>query len=100
LGVVVVSSIFGLVRGVGAFTTVLPTFVLVSRIQLAEQYRGNGHLLSATSSSRRETMVGDTLTRVSALRVGLGLVPVYSRDDRGVGNLLRYMHTSLVSGPS
>jgi hypothetical protein len=32
LGVVDVSSIFGLVRGSGTFVWVLPTFVLVSRI--------------------------------------------------------------------
>ena len=67
------SSIFGLVRGAGAFAAVLPTFVLVSRMQLAQQYRGNGHFLSAASSSRRDTMVGDSLTRASALHVGLGV---------------------------
>jgi hypothetical protein len=52
---------------------VLPTFVLVSRMQLAQQYRGNGHFLSTTSSSRHEAMVDDVLTRASALRVGLGV---------------------------
>ncbi len=67
------SSIFGLVRGTGTFTSVIPTFVLVSRMQLAQQYRGNGHFLSGASSSRRETMVGGVLTRASALRVGLGV---------------------------
>ena len=41
LGVVVVSLIFGLVRGVGGFTTVVPTFVLVSRMQFAQRYRDN-----------------------------------------------------------
>jgi hypothetical protein len=35
LGEVGDSSIFGLVRGTGTFTGVLPTFVLVSRIQVA-----------------------------------------------------------------
>ena len=35
LGVVVTSLIFGLVRGTGTLTVVLPTFVLVSRIQFA-----------------------------------------------------------------
>ena len=49
LGAVGASSIFGLVRGPGAFVVVLPTFVLVSRMQLAQQYRGNGHFLSAAS---------------------------------------------------
>ena len=42
-------------------------------LQLAEQYRGNDHFLSVASSSRRETMVGGALSRVSALRVGLGV---------------------------
>jgi hypothetical protein len=51
LGVVGDSSIFGLVRGTGAFTVVFPTFVLVSRIQLAQQYRDNGHFLITVSSS-------------------------------------------------
>ena len=41
LGVVVVSLIFGLVRGTGSFGVVLPTFVLVSRIQFVERYRVN-----------------------------------------------------------
>ena len=73
LGTVGDSPIFGLVRRAGAFAVVLPTFVLVSRMQLVQQYRGNDHFLSATSSSRHETMVGGTLTRVSAFRVGLGV---------------------------
>ncbi len=51
LGAVGVSSIFGLVRGVGAFVEVLPTFVLVSRIHLAQRYRGNATSFSAASSS-------------------------------------------------
>jgi hypothetical protein len=45
LGVVDTSSIFGLVRGSGDFTVVLPTFFLVSRMQLTEQYRDNVHFL-------------------------------------------------------
>jgi len=45
------SSIFGLVRGTGVFTGVLPTFVLVSRIQVEEQYCVNDQFLSAVSSS-------------------------------------------------
>ena len=73
LGVVGASSIFGLVRRAGAFAAVLPTFVLVSRMQVAQQYRGNGHFLSAAPSSRREAMVGGALARASALRVGLGV---------------------------
>ena len=73
MGAVGASSIFGLIRGAGAFAAVLPTFVLVSRMQLAQQYRGNGHFLSAASSSRHEAMVGGALARASALRVGLGV---------------------------
>jgi hypothetical protein len=73
LGTVVASSIFGWIRGDGSFTVVLPTFVLVSRMKLAQLYRGNGHFLSAESSSRHKTMVGGTLTRTSALRVDLGV---------------------------
>ncbi len=63
LGVVGVSSIFGWVRGVGAFV-VLPTFVLVSRMKLTQQYRDNDHFLSAASPSRHKTMVGDDLARL------------------------------------
>ena len=73
LGAVGASSIFGLIRGAGAFAAVLPTFVLVSRMQLAQQYHGNGHFLSAASSSRHEAMVGGALARASAVRVGLGV---------------------------
>jgi hypothetical protein len=69
----VVSSIFGLVRGSGSFASVFPTFVLVSRIHLAQQYRDNGHFRSVVSSSRHEAMVDDVLTKVSTLRVGLGV---------------------------
>ena len=49
LGTVVASSIFGWIRGDGSFTVVLPTFVLVSRIQLEEQYCVNDHLVSVVS---------------------------------------------------
>ncbi len=67
------SSIFGWVRGAGAFAAVLPTFVLVSSMYLAQQYRGNDHFLSEASTSRHQTMVGGALARASALRVGLGV---------------------------
>ena len=73
LGAVGVSLVFGLVRAVGVFTTVIPTFVLVSRIHLAEPNRGFGHFFSAASSSRLEAMVGGALARASAFRVGLGV---------------------------
>ncbi len=74
LGVVGASLVFGLVRGAGAFSAVLPSVVLVSRVQLAQRYRDNiATSFSATSSSRREVMVGGALTRASAFRVGLGV---------------------------
>ena len=73
LGAVDASLIFRLIRGAGAFAAVLPSFVLVSRMQVAQQYRGNGHFLNSVSPSRRETIVGGALTRASALCVGLGV---------------------------
>jgi hypothetical protein len=73
LGAVGASLTFGVVRGAGAFAAVLPTFVLVSGIQLAQRYRGIATSFSAASSSRREAMVGGALARVSAFRVGLGV---------------------------
>jgi hypothetical protein len=73
LGTVGDSPIFGLVRRVGSFTEVLPTFVLVSRIHLVQQYRDNGYFLNSSSSSRLEATVGGTLTRDSALSVVLGV---------------------------
>jgi hypothetical protein len=51
LGVVDTSSIFVLISGSGSFVEVFPTFVLVSRMHLTQQYRGNGHFLGPTSSS-------------------------------------------------
>ena len=47
--------------------------VLVSRMHLEQRYRGFGHFLSAASPSRLEAMVGGVLTRVSSLRVDLGV---------------------------
>ncbi len=41
LGAVGASLVFGLVRGTGSFAVVLPSVVLVSRIQLVQRYRGN-----------------------------------------------------------
>jgi hypothetical protein len=73
VGSVVDSSIFGLVRGVGDFAVVLPTFVLVSRIQLTQQYHDNDHFISVASSSRHEAMVDGALSRGSALCVDLGV---------------------------
>jgi hypothetical protein len=74
LGAVGGSLVFGLVRGSGAFAPVLPSVVLVSRIHLAQRYRGNiATSFSAASSSRREAMVGGALTRTSAFRVDLGV---------------------------
>ena len=51
------SLVFGLVRGVGTFTTVLPSFVLVSNLPFAQHNRDFGTSFSATSSLRREAMV-------------------------------------------
>jgi hypothetical protein len=48
-------------------------FSVTSRMQLAQKYRGNGHFLSAASSSRHKAMVGGALVRASAFRVGLGV---------------------------
>ena len=73
LGAVGASLIFGLVRGSGGFTVVLPAFVLVSRIQFTQRYRCNVISFSTASSSRLEAMVGGALARASALRVGLGV---------------------------
>ena len=73
LGAVGASSILELMRGARAFAAVLPTWVLVSRLQLAQRYRGFGHFLSAASSSRLQTMVGGDLVRASAFRFGLGV---------------------------
>ena len=73
LGSVGASLVFGLVRGVGTFTTVLPSFVLVSNLPFAQHNRGFATSFSATSSLRHETMVGGALARASAFRVGLGV---------------------------
>ena len=73
LGVVGASLIFGLVRGAGAFDAVLPTYVLVSRIQFAQRYRDNATSFITVSSSRLEAMVDGALARASAFRVGLGV---------------------------
>jgi hypothetical protein len=73
LGAVSASLVFGLVRGTGAFDTVLPSFVLVSNMSFAHHNRGFATSFSATFSLRRETMVGGALTRASAFRVGLGV---------------------------
>jgi hypothetical protein len=55
------------------YVAVLPTWVLVSRMQLAQRYRGFGYFLSAASSSRLKTMVGGALVKASAFRFGLGV---------------------------
>jgi hypothetical protein len=73
LGTVGVSLVFGLVRGAGAFTVVLPSFALVSRMTFAQHNHDFGHFFISTFSSRREGMVGGALVRVSAFRVGLGV---------------------------
>ena len=73
LGVVGVSSIFGLVRRSGPFTGGLLTFTLVSGLHLAERNCGTCHFFNSVFSSQLETMVVGALTRASALRAGLGV---------------------------
>jgi hypothetical protein len=73
LGEVSVSLALGLVRGAGAFAAVLPSFALVSRMPFEQHNHGFGHFFRAASSSRREAMVGGSLVRASAFRVGLGV---------------------------
>jgi hypothetical protein len=72
-GVVGALSIFGLERRAGAFAGGLLTFALVSGFQLAQHNRGQCHFRSAVFSSQLEAMVGGSLARASALRVGLGV---------------------------
>ena len=71
------ASVFRVGLGVGG-TVIAPgfrarPFALVSRMPFAQRYRDNATSFSAASSSRREAMVGGTLARASALRVGLGV---------------------------
>ncbi len=73
LGVVGDTLVFGLVSGSGAFVEVLPTFVLVSRMQFTQRYRDNVTSFNTAPSSRLVTMVGVVLSRVSVFRVGLGV---------------------------
>ena len=68
------SSIFGLVRRTGTLTGGLLTFASVSGIQFAQHNRGICyHFVNTVFPSRLEAMVGDTLARVPALHVGLGV---------------------------
>jgi hypothetical protein len=46
LGVVGASLVFGLVRGAGAFDSVLPSFALVSGIPFAQHNRDFGHFFT------------------------------------------------------
>ena len=73
LGVVGDPLIFGLSRRSGAFAGGLLTFALVSGFQFAQHNCGKYHFFSAAFPSQLEVMVGDTLTRTSALNVGLGV---------------------------
>jgi hypothetical protein len=86
LGAVGVSLTFGLVRGSGTFTVVLPSFPLVSRMSFAQRYRDNVTSFITVSSSRRESMVGGALTRASTFRVGLVSVGIPSCLDRGLAH--------------
>ncbi len=51
LGAVSTSLAFGLVRGAGAFSVVLPSLDLVSRMPFAQDNHGFDHFFIATSSS-------------------------------------------------
>ena len=73
LGPVGASLVFGLVRGAGSFAAVLPSLALVSNMSFTQHNRGFATSFRATSSLRRETMVGGALARASAFRVGLGV---------------------------
>ena len=73
LGAVGTSLVFGLVRGSGTFTAVLPSFVLVSNIPFAHHNRVFTTSLRASSSLQREAMVGGALAKALAFRVGLGV---------------------------
>ncbi len=70
----------GLVRGSGAFAAVLPSFALVSGMSFAQHNRDFVHFFSAPSSSRRETIVGGSLTRALVFRIGLGVSEYFSGD--------------------
>ena len=52
---------------------VIPTFVFVSGMKVAQQYRDYDQFLSVVSSSRHESMVGGALVTTSTLRAGLGV---------------------------
>ncbi len=84
-----------MIRGAGTFKGVLPTFVLVSRIHLAQQYRDDDHFLSASSSSQHETMVDGALSRASAVSTWVS-VGLPSCLDREVAHRIRGF---LVCGP-
>ncbi len=80
LGVVGVPLIFGqpeypniLQETLQTFPGGLLTFPLVSGFQLAQHNRDKFHFFSVAFSSQLEVMVGDALTRASALHVGLGV---------------------------
>ncbi len=93
LGAVGASLTFGVVRGAGAFAAVLPTFVLVSGIQLAQRYRGNtATSFSAVSSSRREAMVGGALARVRLFVSAWVSVELPLCLDRALAHRFREFH--------
>ncbi len=96
LGTVRTSLAFGLVHGAGTFTTVLPSFDLVSRIPFVQHNRDSDHFFRGTSSSRREAMVGGALTRASPFRVGLGVSKRSSPLGCALAHLARVMDGCVV----
>ena len=85
--------IIGLVGGSGVFVEVLPTFVLVSRIQFAQRYRDNTTSFSVASSSRLEAMVDGTLVRASdfCVRLGVSGTTIVSGSPTDHGVLLHHI---------
>ena len=90
VGVVVDSSIFGLVRKTGAFTGGILTFTLVSGLQVAQRNCDTYHFFSVSFSSQLESMVGGALARSSALLswVSVGRL---SHLDRALAHRIRVM---------
>ena len=88
LGTVTSSSIFGLVRRVGAFTGGLLTFALVSGFQLAQHNRGKCHFFNATFHNLRRWSAapwrGLRLSMSAWVSVGLP-----SRLDRALAHRIR-----------
>ena len=73
LGVVGVPLIFGLARRTGVFDGGLLTFTFVSGFQVTQRNCTTHHFFRTAFPSQLEVMVGDSLSRLSAFHVGLGV---------------------------